>query len=593
MKQFNTDVSKVLSIVINSLYKDKDVFVRELVSNASDACEKRRFLSLQESEDFSGVISVRVDKDLKTIHIEDNGVGMNKEDLEEKLGTIGKSGSFDFKNQNKINMENIIGQFGVGFYSCFMVADKVDVKSSDNGKTGYLWSSNGVDGYTIDAIEKNERGTEVVLHIKSDEDKYLDIFTIENIVQIYSSNISCDIFLKDSEGVNKIINPSSSRIWKKTKNDTTSQEYKSFYESMHCSSEEPFLKIHSKIEGEIEFYTLLFAPAVKPFNLFHPDRIKTVKLYSKGVLIDDSADLLPAYLRFVKGVVDMPNLPLNVSRDSVQATGLLRKVKKIVTNKILKEISDIQKDSELYANFYSNYGQVLKEGLCDPEIVDKDVLLELISFETNKSDGVKINLREYLKRNPDVKEIVYLAGENVEDLKATPELEICEKNNLEVVFLTDQVDYFWPSTTKNYKDKSFKSIKDLNLDTGIDTSKDETGFEKLFVEVLAKRVAAVKISNKLIDSPACVSVAGDGIDLKMERMLFEQKHIQHRRPKILEINPNHKIIKSISEGLKNNDEKSKKAANLILDLALIASGDIVEKPASFVKDLYEFFKVSE
>lgn len=591
MKQFGADVSKVLNIVINSLYKDKDVFVRELISNASDACEKRRFISLQKSEDFSGVINVDVNKDLGILTIKDNGIGMDEKELEDRLGVIGKSGSFEFKQDNKIDIENIIGQFGVGFYSCFMVADKVEVRSSKDGQKSYLWSSNGVDGYSIESADKSEIGTEITLYIKESEKQYLDVFSIEHIVQIHSSNISCDIFLKDADGVNRVINPSSSRIWKKNKNDTTPEEYKAFYESMHTSSQEPFLKLHSKIEGDVEFYSLLFAPAVKPFNLFHPDRMKSVKLYSKGVLIDDAADVLPVYLRFVKGVIDVPDLPLNVSRDSVQASGVLKKIKKIVTNKVLKEISTLQKNQEEYSKFYENYGQVIKEGLCEPEIVDKDTLLDLIQFETTKSNGEKINLAQYVERNPDAKEIIYVAGESVDDLKSLPELEVCNKNNHEVIFLTDSVDYFWPSVTKNYKSKTIKSVKDLNLDTGLDTSKDDTGYEKLFVEVLAKRVAAVKISNKLVDSPACISVAGDGIDVKMERMLFEQKQIQHRRPKILEINPNHEIIKEIAEGLKNKDEKSQKAANVILDLALIASGDIVEKPASFVKDLYSFLKI--
>lgn len=596
MNKFNADISKVLDIFIHSLYKDKDVFLRELISNASDACEKRRFKLLSTGEAFEGMIKIDIDEANKKIKISDNGIGMNEEELHKSLSTLGASNSEILKSENK-NLEDIIGQFGVGFYSCFIVAEEVEVITKQE-QEAFLWKSNGKEGYSIEKTTKEDIGTEIILTLKEEHKEYLNYFTIENIIKTYSSNINYPILIKDNENVNKIINPSP-RIWRKNKNDITSDEYKHFYKSCHSSEDDPYINMHSKIEGDIEFYTLLFAPLHKPFDLFNPDRLCKVKLYSRGVYIpDENVDIIPKYLRFFHGVVDSNDLPLNVSRDSIQTSGVMRKMKKAITNKLLSQIKSlISEDPKKYDEFWTKYGIVLKEGLCEQDS-DREKLLELMKIETNKTQEQKKTLKEYIDGMLEKQDkIFYAIGANEEDIRNMPEMEKLEKEGYEIIFFTDPVDAFWLSVNKTYADKTFQSIKDVDLDIkstiNEDKKDEEENLLELFKNALSDKVMAVKITNKLTDSPACISLKGDGIDIRMERMLYEQKQILHRRPKILEINPEHKLILQTRDMLKEKNAKGVDMANIIFELALVSSGEIPDSPAKLVKNIYKCFAGEE
>ena len=604
---FDVEVDKILNLMINSLYTNKDVALRELVSNASDACDKLRYLGVQDSSillsDEDIKISISVDKKKRNLIIEDNGVGMDQKDLQNNLGTIAKSGTENFIKSltgNNKNDVQLIGQFGVGFYSAFMIADIVEVISRKyNDKETYSWKSKGGGGFSIaKSDDKINRGTKIILHLKDGEDDFLDQFRIKHIIQTYSDHIDIKIDFINEDGKIETLN-SGSALWNKSQKEITKEQYNSFFKHISHLPGDPFMILHNKAEGAVEYTNLLFVPAMKPFDLFHPDRKGRIKLYVKKVFISEDLDLVPAWLRFLRGLIDSQDLPLNISRETLQHNLVLEKIKKSVVKKVLVELKKkSNKNEEEYIKFWDNFGAVIKEGLCEASEF-KDKILEICRFHSSKSPNKLISMEQYLDGcKAGQNKIYYLTGESIEKIKASPQLEAFASKNIEVLFLTDTVDDFWVTVANQYKEKELQSItrSDIDLedidkkekddgknkDDKKDEVKDVTNSELdgLIVKikaVLENKVKDVKISKKLDQSPVCLSTDSASMDIRMERYLLEQKQILSGSAKILEINPNHQIIKSLNKKLAK-DDKNEEVSDLIktlFDQACIIEGEPV------------------
>jgi len=610
--EFDVEVSKVLNLMISSLYTNKDVALRELVSNSSDACDKIRYLASQKSDilkDEELKINLSFDKKAKTFSIEDNGVGMNEEDLKENLGTIAKSGTENFlkslTGENKKDVE-LIGQFGVGFYSAFMIADEVVVESKkyDNNKA-FKWHSTGAGNFEISDSDKKERGTKITLHLKKDEKDFLDVFYIKNVIKTYSDHINVQIEYKDEKGKSEVLN-SASALWTKPKSEISKEEYENFYKNISHLPGEPFMTIHNKAEGAIEYTNLLFIPGMKPFDLFHPDRKGSIKLYVKKVFISEDLNLVPAWLRFMRGLVDSEDLPLNISRESLQYNLILEKIKKAVIKKVLSELEKkSKKDEEKYLSFWNNFGAVFKEGLCESHEF-KDKILNLSRFYSLNSPDKLISLKQYLEKAKENQDKIYfLTGESVAKIKDSPQLEGFADKDVDVLFLTDAVDDFWVTVSNTYEEKEFvsatradidldgKKKKDLPVDDKKSNDiKDVTdnefdGIVKLAKEILGEKIKDVKISTKLTSSPVCLAVDSGAMDIRMERYLKEQNQLPSISAKILEINSNHAIIKSLQENLtdSNKIEDVKNNIKTLFDQACISAGEEVVDVKDFANRL--------
>lgn len=608
--KFDAEVGKILQLMIHSLYTNKDIFMRELVSNASDACDKLRYLSLTKPElikdDPEFKIKITVDEEKRLVTITDNGIGMNREDLIENIGTIARSGTQNFLNQltgdsNK-DMQ-LIGQFGVGFYSGLMVADEMEVISCKAGeKDVWQWKSKGDAEYTIVKLENEEvkRGTSVILHIKEGSDEFLDKFRLRYIVKTYSDHISFPIEFIDAEGVTEVFN-SSSAIWMRPKGEITEDQYQEFYKQVAHLPDSPWHIMHNKNEGMVEYTNLFYIPSSKPFDLFNPDRRSKLKLYVKRVFIGDQGiDLAPAYMRFLHGVVDSEDLPLNISRESLQHNHSLEKIRKSVVKKVINELkAKLEKDPDSYALFWDNFGAVLKEGLCEsmPQ-EEKEKLLEVCLFRSALHDKY-ISLNQYIENMNQAQEnIFYLSADSIEKAKMSPQLEGFLKHNIDVILFTDTVDDFWVNVVNSYKDKELKSVTRSNIDLDKmlkPKTEDETVQESIlseheqtivdyFKKILGNLIQDVKISGKLVDSPVCLSVAEGAMDIRMERYLKDQKQINNGFTKILEINVHHPIIEKIDAAIKNNDQALAEELVLVLyDQACIVEGEQLTNMGAFSK----------
>ncbi|MDP5110637.1 MAG: molecular chaperone HtpG [Rickettsiaceae bacterium] len=607
-KKFDAEVGKVLHLMINSLYTNKEIFLRELISNSSDACDKLRYLSqtnsslVQDDPDFK--INISIDKEARTISIKDNGIGMNRTDLQENLGTIAKSGTQGFMDQlsgDSKKDSQLIGQFGVGFYSCFMVADKVTVTSRKAGEDKvYVWESDGKGEYTIsDSDREFPRGTEIVLHIKEEEGVYIDHFRVKHIIKSYSDHIEVPIFFID-ENNNKTQINSSSALWTKSKSEIDEEQYKEFYKSVSYATDNPWLTMHNRNEGIVEFTNLLFIPSTKTFDLFHPDRKCRVKLYIKRVFIaDENVDIIPQYLRFLRGVVDSEDLPLNISRETLQHNAVLEKIKKAITKRVLSELAKKKEsDRDDYLLFWNNFGGVLKEGLCEVTS-DHEKLLEVCVFRSAIHNKM-ISLDEYIANcKEEDKTIYYLSGDDPEKLRNNPQIEGFISKGIDVLLFTDTVDDFWVNVNGRYKEIELKSVTRSDIDLGgkSDSKKDQNSEKesnsnndeiiRYFKDTLGSLVKDVKISKKLTTSPACLAVSDGAMDIRMERYLIEQKQLTGASAKILEINPNHKIVLKIGSGLKKKDNQDENAAlvHLLYDQACIIEGEPVPDAGAFSKRL--------
>jgi molecular chaperone HtpG len=619
---FDVEVGKVLNLMINSLYTNKDVALRELISNAADACDKLRYLAAQNSEILQNEdelkISITTDKANKLLIISDSGIGMNRQELIENLGTIARSGTENFIKSltgDKQKDVQLIGQFGVGFYSSFMIANKVEVLSRkfDEEKT-FAWESGGNSNFKVLESDQNlARGTKIILHLKDEATSdFLDRFHIKHVVQTYSDHINFKIeFVPENleAGAKVEVLNSASALWTRPKEEITSEQYQNFFKTFSHLPGEPFLTIHGKVEGLVSYTNLLFVPSIKPFDLFHPDRKTAVKLYVKKVFISEELNLVPACMRFLRGLIDSDDLPLNISRESLQHSLVLERIRKSIVNKVLSELKKKALDNEEeYLKFWHNFGAVLKEGLCESSEF-REKILEICRFNSSKSGEKFISLAEYLDRAKTGQDKIYfLSGESVEKIKSSPQLEIFLQKDVEVLFLTDAVDEFWVTVALPYKHKEkqidfeFQSINrhdvDLkNIDKKPEEPKEEnqkepeikdvsnSQFEGLigFIkEVLGSKIKDARISKKLTDSPVCLAIDAGSMDIRLERFLLEQKQIQAGTAKIFEINANNKIIKELNEIYLDEEKKSEAKDKIctLFDLACV----IEDEPIKDVKD---------
>ncbi|HJK86660.1 MAG TPA: molecular chaperone HtpG [Candidatus Megaira endosymbiont of Nemacystus decipiens] len=613
-KKFDAEIGKVLNLMIHSLYTNKEIFLRELISNASDACDKLRYLSQTDEKLLGGEadlnITVSIDKDARTITVRDTGIGMNKDDLNANLGTIASSGTQRFLDQlsgDSKKDNQLIGQFGVGFYSSFMVADRILVTSKKAGENEvYTWSSDGQGEYIISDTKRDfARGTEIVLHMKTEEDSFLDHFKIKHIIKSYSDHISIPIYFLDENG-SKTQTNSSSAIWTKSKSDLTNQQYNEFYKSVAHAVDEPWITMHNHNEGLVKFINLIFIPSSKTFDLFHPDRKCRIKLYIKKVFIaDENIDLIPQYMRFLRGVVDSDDLPLNISRETLQHNSVLEKIKQTITNKVIAELKkQKQSNFDKYLEFWNNFGGVLKEGLCEVT-TNHEKLLEVCVFKSALHNKM-ISLDDYIANCKDEnKTIYYLSGDDAEKLRNNPQIEGFLSKKIDVLLFTDTVDDFWVNVNSKYKDVEIKSVtrSDINLNDEADSkdNSDKKGEEKdenfdeltkYFKESLNDLVRDVKISKKLQSTPACLAVADGSMDIRMERYLIEQKQLSSASAKILEINPKHKIVAKINKQMKDESKKqeNKDLVYMLYDQACIIEGQPVSDVALFSKRLNNLFE---
>ncbi len=604
---FNAAVGRVLQLMIHSIYTNKEIFLRELISNASDACDKLRYIAI-ENPDLLGAdeLQIQVKVDREKIIVTDNGIGMNEEELVENLGTIANSGTKKFFEEigDKKELDvSLIGQFGVGFYSGFIVADKIKVYSTKAGsdKT-FVWASGGYDGFEVsEHNEKLPRGTKIELYIKSSEVEFLEKFRLQHIIRTYSDHLTFPVDLIDRDGKSEIINRGTA-LWLRPKSEVSEKEYKEFYKYVANAPDEPALVLHNKLEGNISYSSLLFIPGHKPYDLFHPDRKTRVKLYIKRVFItEDSAMLIPSYLRFIRGVVDSDDLPLNISREVLQSNSLVHKIRGSIVKRVLLELKKTaEKEPNDFIKFWNNFGEVMKEGLCEHGLGEKEELLEVCRFYTTKSDDDMISIDQYIDNMIDgQEEIFFITGENLETLRKSPQLEGFIKRDIEVLLLKDPVDDFWVHVINTYKNKRLKSVNrmDIDLDQVKNLNSEENhdeqpeiSYEQLIEyvkSVLDKRVKDVRISSKLIDSPACLVLPEGAMNVRMERLLIEQKQLNRRTTKILEINPKHKIVQTIADAIKSctTGDRTADLVEIIFYEACLTEGEIIENPCDFVNKI--------
>jgi len=591
--EFGAEVGKILQLMIHSLYTNKDIFLRELISNSSDASDKLRYMAvtdqsiLENDSDFS--ILVKTDPKNKTISVIDNGIGMNRDDLIKNIGTIASSGTQKFLEQMQSGSDiNLIGQFGVGFYSGFMVADKIEVFTRKAGeKKAWHWESEGKNNFSINEVVREKRGTEIVLHLKEDAIEYLDKFKVKYIINTYSDHISIPVKFQEEDGEIETINKASA-LWMRSKSDITADQYKEFYRQVAHQPDDPWLVMHNKNEGNLEFTNLLFIPGKKPFDLFHPDRKPRVKLYVKRVFItEDCEDLVPQYLRFLRGIVDSEDLPLNISRETLQANNLIAKMRKSIVAKVLSELKKKLADSqESYIEFWENFGAALKEGLCEYSD-NHEQILQVCLFKSLLQDKY-ITVDEYIgNMKENQKEIYYLSGDSIDSIKNSPQLEGFKKRGIDVLLFTDPVDDFWTNVETNYKEKEFKSVTRSSIDF---EEKEEQSQEKqenkeeviaYFKEVLGSLVKDVVPSKKLVDSPVCLSTSEDAMDIRMERFLKEQKQLAFSSPKILEVNLTHPLINKLEKLIKEDMKKASILIKTLYDQSCIIEGEPVVNAAEF------------
>jgi molecular chaperone HtpG len=610
-RSFQAEVSRLLDIVAHSLYSEKEIFLRELISNASDACDRLRYQALTRpdltADDPAFKVVLTPDKAAKTLTVADNGIGMSHDELIENLGTIARSGTAAFVHElgsdaAKEKGVALIGQFGVGFYSAFMVAESVEVISRKAGEdAAWRWVSEGKGEFTVEPAEKATRGTTIVLTLRAGDEAYLDGFRLRQIVKKYSDHIALPIVLKDGDK-EETLNLASA-LWTRSKSEITPEQYKEFYHHVAHAVDEPWLTLHNKAEGVLEYTSLLFVPTTKPFDLFDPARKNRVKLYVRRVFItDDCPELLPPWLRFLQGVVDSEDLPLNVSREMLQNNPMLAKIRAQLTKRVLGELAKKAADApEEFARFSESFGAVLKEGLYE-DFEHREALLGLARFRSTHGDGLT-SLDDYVGRmKPGQEAIFYITGETVEALQKSPQLEGFRARGVEVLLLTDAVDEFWMPTIGQYKEKAFKSVTRGGADLakiaaeGEEKKPEEEKREDgrvasllaIFKLALGEAVKDVRASDRLTDSPVCLVADEGDLDMHLERLLKQHRQLQREAAKrILEINPRHKLIERLSAmvGQEGASDRLGEFAWLLLDQARIVEGEPLPDPSAFSRRL--------
>lgn len=622
-KQFKAESKRLLEMMINSIYTQREIFLRELISNASDAIDKMYYKALtDDSVEFNHddyYIKITADKDSRTLTVMDTGIGMTKEELENNLGVIAKSGSLAFKQENEAkDGHNIIGQFGVGFYSAFMVADVVTVISKAFGtEEAFKWESKGADGYSIEPAEKQEVGTEIILKIKenTEEDQYdefLEQYRLQEIVKKYSDfiryPIKMDITTKQPKDDSKegeeqeLVDVTEEKtinsmvpIWRKNKNELTDEDYENFYHEKHYGFDKPLKHIHISVEGTMVYNAILYIPENTPFDYYTKEYEKGLELYSNGVLImNKCADLLPDYFSFVKGMVDSEDLSLNISREMLQHDRQLKLIAKNIQSKIKSQLLSMLKDErEKYEKFYKSFGRQLKFGVYNDYGMHKDVLQDLLLFHSSK-DNKLVSLDEYVSAMPeDQKYIYYATGESIERIEKLPQTELVKDKGYEILYFTEDIDEFAIKMLMKYKDKEFRNVSsgDLGIESDAedkqteaeqDESKELFGYMK---EVLKDKVKDVKASKRLKSHPVCLSTEGE-VTIEMEKVLKAMPNGQDvKAEKILEINIDHEVYQSLKNAFANDKEKAALYTNLLYNQALLIEGLPIQDPVEFTNDM--------
>lgn len=622
-KQFQAESKRLLEMMINSIYSHKEIFLRELISNASDAIDKIYYQALSdENVNFDKdnyYIKVKADKDQRTLTISDTGIGMSKDELESNLGTIAKSGSFAFKKETEVkDGYDIIGQFGVGFYSAFMVADVVTVISKTLGsEEAYKWESRGAEGYTIEACEKAEVGTEIILQIKENTeeeqfDEYLDEYRLKAIIKKYSDFIRYPIKMDvtksrlkegsdseyeqytEEETINSMV-----PIWRKNKNELTDEDYTNFYAEKHYGFDKPLKHIHISVDGAVRYNAILFIPEKMPFDYYTKEFEKGLELYSNGVLImEKSADLLPDYFSFVKGMVDSEDLSLNISREILQHDRQLKLIAKNINKKIKSELLSLLKDDrEKYESFYQSFGRQLKYGVYSDFGANKETLQDLLLFYSSKEKKL-VTLDEYVSRmQEDQKYIYYATGESIERIDRLPQTELVADKGYEILYFTDDVDEFAIRMLMSYKDKEFKSVSSGDLGIEADSQEDSTADEaenkELFdymKDLLKEKVKDVRVSKRLKSHPVVLSADGE-ITLEMEKVLQAMPGSQDvKADRVLEINVHHDVFKALKNAFEQDKEKAALYTNLLYNQALLIEGLPIQDPVDFTNDICKIMK---
>ena len=615
---FQTEVQQLLHLIIHSLYSNKEIFLRELISNAADACDRLRFLALTDEKllgDEALGIWIEFDAKQKTVTVRDNGIGMNRDEVIENIGTIARSGTKAFvekMSEKDAKDASFIGQFGVGFYSAFLVAKKVTVltrNAADAAGDGVKWMSDGSGEFTVETIKREARGTEIILELRDDQKEFLERFRLANLIAKYSNHISLPIWMvqevaddknktdkeKDNEIKYETVNEGSA-LWARAKSEISAEEYNGFYTSLTYDPEPPAVVLHNRVEGKMEYISLFYIPAKAPFDLWDREQRHGIKLYVRRIFIaEDAKQLMPNYLRFVRGLVDSADLPLNVSREFLQHNKEIEKIRAASSKKVLAELTKIAaKDEEKYATLWKEYGRVIKEGIIE-DVDNRDAVVGLLRFSSTHLDDEtqSVSLADYVKRMPmKQKAIYYLTAENYAAAKSSPHLEIFRKNEIEVLLLSDAVDEWVVGGLHEYKDKPLQSIAKGDLDLGElsgevsdDDKKPDTVNDELkpLVEkiknVLADKVKEVRLSNRLVDSPACLVADSNDMGGNLERILQAIGQDAPTAKPILEINPEHAIVKRINL----DDESADDWARVLFDHAALAEGAALQAPGDYVK----------
>lgn len=601
---FQADVSKMLDIVVNSLYSEKQIFLRELISNASDACDKLKYMALthpdiaRESGEMKIWITPNAEKN--TLTVADNGIGMNRDDLINHLGTIAKSGTADFVKNASDNGSavDLIGQFGVGFYSAFMVADKVEILTRRAGEDkAWFWVSNGVDGFEIREAEKKTNGTEIKLFLKQDEKNYTDSIYLRQIIRTYSDHINYPIVLCLGKAGEETVN-SASVLWTRNKAEITPEQYKEFYHHVSKNFDEPWMTLHFKAEGSIEYTGLLYIPGTAPYDLFQPDRKQGLKLYVNRVFISEKVEeLLPSYLRFVRGIIDSSDLPLNISREMLQQSPLIAKIRQGTVSRILKELKKRSKDYEDYKKFWDAFGIAFKEGIYE-DFANREEIAGLSRFVSTNDTEKLTSLDDYIGRaQPEQKAIYYITGDDVKTLVNNPQLEAFKEKGLEVLLLTDPIDEFWTQTLGTYKTFAVKHVSQADIDLSFkrEGQKAEEGDLKKLTDLLGEmfknEVGKVTTTDKLTKSPVSLTVEAGQMSIHLERLMRNhQQQTAFASTRILELNPYHPLIIRLAEAMGDEALKPKveEVAWLLLDQAKIAEGECISDPSFYSEKMSEY-----
>ena len=614
---FQTEVKQLLHLMIHSLYSNKEIFLRELVSNASDACDKLRFEALTSADlyedDFELKIRIDFDKDNKTIRITDNGVGMSRQEVMDNIGTIASSGTRKFLEKlsgDQAKDARMIGQFGVGFYSSFIVADKVTVETRRAGlgaEQGVRWESGGEGDYTIETIERKPRGTTVTLHLRGDEEEFLDGWRLRSIIKRYSDHISLPIEMRkqddkgedtaEYETVNK-----ASALWARPRSEISDEEYKEFYRHVAHDFDEPLSWLHNHVEGTQSYTTLFYIPKRAPFDLFDRDTRHGIKLYVRRVFImDDAEQLMPNYLRFVRGVVDSDDLPLNVSREILQRNKQIDSIRGASVKRILDALARMaSEEAENYKTLWQEFGRVLKEGPAE-DFANKDKICKLLRFASTHGNGSEqnVSLDDYISRmKPEQDKIYYITGESYAAVKNSPHLELFRKKDIEVLLMYDRVDEWMMSFLNEYADKKFVSIAKGEVDLGKLEDKEEQkkarAASKDYKDMLGKmqdilkdRVKEVRVSTRLTDSPSCLVVEEHDMAVSMQKLLKQAGHAVPDSKPILEVNVEHALVRRLKD--EASDERFADWTHILFDQAMLSEGGQLEDPVSFVKRINELF----